>query len=93
MRLGYERDILKKVIILVAGLVTVLALSSGAFAASHYLITSSSQIKDGVISLSKLSPAARKALRGGSSLQGVAGVAGQKGDVGPTGPQRPRKMT
>ena len=86
-------NILKKVIILIAGLVAVLALTSGAFAASHYLITSPSQIKDGVISLSKLSPAARRALQGDSSLQGVAARQGQKGDTGPEGPQGPKGDT
>ena len=55
---------LKKGITLVGVLVAMLAITSGAFAAHHYLITSSSQIKDGVVSLADLSPAARQALQG-----------------------------
>ena len=55
---------MKKGITLIAVLVGVLAVTSGAFAANHYLITSSSQIKNGAISASDLSPAARKALQG-----------------------------
>jgi hypothetical protein len=67
--------------ILVAGaaaVVGVLAVSSGAVAAQHYIITSSSQIKDGSIALRDLTPAARKALKGHK---------GAKGDTGPRGPQ------
>ncbi len=83
---------MKKGITLIAGLVVVLAVTSGAFAAHQYLITSSSQIKNGVVSLSKLSPAARKALQGtrsapATSLNGLAGVQGPKGDPGATGAQ------
>ena len=55
---------MKKGITLIAVLAAVLAVTSGAFAANHYLISSSSQIKNGAISLSDLSPAARKALKG-----------------------------
>jgi hypothetical protein len=72
---------LKKGITLIAVLVGVLAITSGAFAANHYLITSSSQIKNGVISASDLSSAARKALKGQKGAQG------QKGDTGATGAQ------
>ena len=66
--------ILKKGITLIAALAVVLAITSGAFAANHYLITSSAQIKNGVISLSDLAPAARSALKG------------QQGAAGPQGP-------
>ncbi len=66
--------ILKKGITLIAALAAVLAITSGAFAANHYLITSSAQIKNGVISLSDLAPAARPALKG------------QQGAAGPQGP-------
>ena len=68
-----------------------LAVTSGAFAANHYLITSSSQIKDGVVSLFDLSPAARTALQGkqastvDAGLQKLAGAQGLKGDPGETG--------
>jgi Collagen triple helix repeat (20 copies) len=86
---------LKKGITLIAGLIAVLAITSGAIAANHYLITSSSQIKDGVIALSDLSPAARKALEGQqgttvASVQGLPGAQGPKGDTGATGPQGPK---
>lgn len=72
---------MKKGITLIVVLVGVLAITSGAFAANHYLITSSSQIKNGVISASDLSSAARKALKGQKGAQG------QKGDTGATGAQ------
>jgi hypothetical protein len=84
---------LKTGITLVAVLVGVLAVTSGAFAANHYLITSSSQIKNGAISLSDLSHNARKALRshqGGTGVAGPqrpAGAQGSKGDRGATGPK------
>ena len=68
---------MKKVISLIAVLFGVLAITSGAFAANHYVVTSSSQIKDGAVSLFDLTPAARKAL---------------KGKPGPTGP-RGRRVT
>jgi hypothetical protein len=79
---------LKKGITLVAVLVGVLAVTSGAFAAKQYLITSSSQIKDGTVKLSDLSPAARKALQGAQGIQGNSGqpgAQGPKGDAGPAG--------
>jgi Collagen triple helix repeat (20 copies) len=89
---------LKKGITLIAGLIAVLAITSGAVAANHYLITSSSQIKDGVIALSDLSPAARKALEGQqgttvASVQGLPGAQGPKGDAGANGPQGPKGDT
>jgi hypothetical protein len=72
---------LKKGITLVAVLVGVLAVTSGAFAAKQYLVTSSSQIKDGAVRLHDLSPGARKALHGAN---------GAKGDTGPAGAQGPK---
>ena len=89
---------MKKGITLIAGLVVVLAVTSGAFAAHQYLITSSSQIKNGVVSLSKLSPAARKALQGkqGSTVaSGLkrAGAQGPKGDTGAAGATGPTGAT
>ena len=85
---------MKKGITLIGVLVVVLAVSSGAFAAAnHYLITSSSQIKDGAVSASDLSSAARNALQGqkGSTgavgAHGQAGAQGSKGDAGPQGPK------
>ena len=82
---------MKKGITLVGVLVAMLAITSGAFAAHRYLITSSSQIKDGVVSLSDLSPAARQALQGqnrGTSAagpQGPVGATGARGAEGPAG--------
>ena len=73
---------MKKGITLIAVLVGVLAVTSGAFAAKRYLITSSSQIKAGAVSLSDLSPAARKALR---SVNGNSVAAGPQGNAGPAG--------
>jgi hypothetical protein len=78
---------LKKGITLIAVLVGVLAVTSGAFAAKRYLITSSSQIKAGAVSLSDLSPAARKALRGVNGNSVAAGPQGPQGTAGPQGPQ------
>jgi len=78
---------LKKGITLIAVLVGVLAVTSGAFAAKRYLITSSSQIKAGAVSLSDLSPAARKALRSVNGNGGAAGPQGPKGDAGSHGAQ------
>jgi collagen triple helix repeat protein len=78
---------LKKGITLIAALVAVLAVTSGAFAANHYLVTSSSQIKNGAISASDLSAAARKALQG---QNGPKGAQGPKGDTGATGAQGPK---
>jgi hypothetical protein len=76
---------LKKGITLIAVLVGVLAVTSGAFAANHYLITSSSQIKNGAISASDLSSAARKALQGQKGSTGAAGPQGHAGAQGPKG--------
>lgn len=72
---------MKKGIVAIAALFGVLAITSGAFAAQHYLITSSSQIKDGTVRLADLAPGARKALHGNL---------GAKGDLGPAGPQGPK---
>jgi Collagen triple helix repeat (20 copies) len=77
---------LKKGITLLGVLVVVLAVTSGAFAAAnHYLITSSSQIKNGVVSTADLSAAAHKALQGQRGDTGAAGPQGSKGDTGAVG--------
>lgn len=78
---------MKKAITLIAVLVGVLAVTSGAFAANHYLITSSSQIKNGVISASDLSSAARKALKGQKGSKGDTGAPGPQGPAGTQGPK------
>jgi len=93
---------MKKAITLIAALVAVLAVTSGAFAAKNYLITSSKQIKHGAISLSDLSRHAHKALQGKqgpkgdtgatgpAGPQGTKGATGATGSVGPQGPQGDR---
>ncbi len=82
---------MKKLTIAVALALVVAAASGSAFAAHKYLVTSSSQIKPGTISLANLSPAARKALlsstNGARGLQGPQGPAGVTGAQGPAGPQ------
>ena len=90
---------MKKAITLIAALVAVLAVTSGAFAAKQYMITSSKQIKHGAISLSDLSRHARKMLHGHAGpigpqgSKGDQGLQGPKGNTGPqgaTGPQGPK---
>jgi hypothetical protein len=76
---------LKLFITVVAALVAVLAIASGATAAGKYLITSSSQVKDGAISLADLSPAVRKAVQAKGSNVAVTSVAGPQGSNGDTG--------
>jgi hypothetical protein len=83
-------------ITVVAALVAVLAIASGATAAGKYLITSSSQVKDGAISLADLSPSVRKAVQAKSSnvgVQSVAGPQGAKGDTGAPGARGERGET
>ena len=92
--LGLMRGtILKKGITLIGVLVVMLAVTSGAFAAHRYLITSSSQIKDGAVSLSDLSPAARQALLGQKGATSAAGPQGPAGAAGARGPQGPAGAT
>jgi hypothetical protein len=81
---------LKKGITLVAVLVGVLAVTSGAFAAKQYFITSSSQIKDGAVKLHDLSSGARHALRGEKGAKGDPGAAGPQGLRGAAGQQGPQ---
>ena len=77
---------LKKAITVIAALVAVLAVTSGAFAAKQYLIVSSKQIKKGAISLSDLSRHAHQALKGST---GATGASGRDGLTGPQGLQGP----
>jgi hypothetical protein len=81
---------LKKGIAAIAALFGVLAITSGAFAAHHYLITSSSQIKDGIVSMSDLAPGARKALQSKQGESGAPGERGPAGAPGQTGAQGPK---
>ena len=78
---------MKKGITLIAALAVVLAITSGAFAANHYLITSSAQIKNGVVSLSDLAPSARSAMKVEKGEPGPAGAQGLKGETGADGPK------
>ena len=84
---------MKKALTVIAVLVPVLAVTSGAFAAKKYVVTSSNQIKNGVVKLHDLSPGARKALRGQNGAKGDAGPAGPKGDTGATGAQGPKGVS
>lgn len=84
---------MKKGITLIAVLVAVLAVTSGAFAAKSYLITSSSQITSGAVSLSDLSSSARKALKGQTGSKGATGATGLQGPQGATGAQGPQGVT
>ena len=87
---------MKKAVTVIAALVAVLAVTSGAFAAKQYMITSSKQIRHGAISLSDLSHHARMALHGKHGVTGPVGPAGHvgpqglKGDTGATGAQGPK---
>jgi hypothetical protein len=76
---------MKKAVTVIAALAAVLAVTSGAFAAKQYMITSSKQIKKGAISLSNLSDGARMALHGKAGATGPAGPSGQVGPQGPKG--------
>jgi len=76
---------LKKLTIAVALAFVVAAASGSAFAAHKYLVTSSSQIKPGTISLANLSPAARRALTGHTSTTGTSGPQGPAGKDGAPG--------
>jgi hypothetical protein len=80
---------LKKGIAAIAALFGVLAITSGAFAAQHYVISSSSQIKNGTVRIADLAPGAQKALHGDKGSKGDAGPAGPQGPKGNTGPQGP----
>jgi hypothetical protein len=63
----------------IATLALVFAMTGGAFAAGHYLITSTKQI----------SPKVLKALAGKSGVNGVPGAQGSQGPAGPAGPSGP----
>jgi hypothetical protein len=54
-----------------------LSLSGTALAASHYVITSSRQVKPGAIALRNISASARASLRGQQGPQGPQGAPGQ----------------
>jgi hypothetical protein len=67
---------------LAAAIAASLVTSAASLGAAHYLISSSSQIKPGVIQLKHLSKAARKALRGATGARGPRGSPGHQGPPG-----------
>jgi hypothetical protein len=71
----------------VATLALVFAMSGGAYAASHYIITSPKQIKPSVLSSlkGKSGAAGPAGPAGAAGPQGPAGSAGAKGETGTTG--------
>jgi hypothetical protein len=73
---------MKRTIIVLGAIALALALAGGALAGKRYLITSSSQVKNGSLSLKDLSNGTRKALKG---RRGPAGQQGPKGDTGDQG--------
>jgi hypothetical protein len=81
---------LKKGIAAIAALFGVLAITSGAFAAQHYVISSSSQIKNGTVRIADLAPGAQKALHGDKGAKGDAGSVGPQGPRGSAGAQGPQ---
>jgi hypothetical protein len=77
----------------VATLALVFAMSSGALAAKHYLLTSTKQVKPSVLkqlhlltSTRQIKPSVLKQLRGAKGPAGAAGSAGSRGETGPVGP-------
>ena len=72
-------------------LVAVLAVTSGAFAAQHYLITSSSQIKDGAVSDVRSLARRPQGAAAAEREQGHRGPAGTSWPSGPEGRHRRRR--
>lgn len=70
-------------------LVAVLAVTAGAYGAEKYVITSSSQIKDGAVGANDLSAGAKDSLQGDRGPRGAKGADGSAGANGPAGPQGP----
>jgi hypothetical protein len=71
------------------------AISGGAMAAGHYLITSTKQISPKVLKALKggVGPSGVAGVAGAAGAQGPAGSAGAKGETGATGPQGPKGET
>jgi hypothetical protein len=78
---------------IVATLALVFAMSGGAFAAQHYLITSTKQIKPSVLrslrTPSKPGPTGASGSSGGVGLTGPQGTTGATGATGAQGPAGP----
>ena len=71
------------------------AISGGAMAAGHYLVTSTKQISPKVLKALKgaAGPSGAAGAAGAAGPQGPAGPAGTKGETGATGPQGPTGPT
>jgi hypothetical protein len=69
-------------LVVAAAIAASLVASVAAVGASHYLISSSSQIRSGVIQVKHLSKAARKALHGATGARGPRGLTGRQGPPG-----------
>ena len=78
---------MNRTIIALGAIALALALAGGAWAGKHYMITSSSQVKNGSLSSKDLSKKARKSLKGNRGPKGAAGAQGPKGDAGAQGPK------
>jgi len=95
---------MKRTIIALGAIALALSLAGGAWAGKRYLITSSSQVKDGALSgadiknhsltARDISPSVLGAFVPPSQgSTGPAGPQGPKGDTGPAGPQGPKGLT
>ena len=76
---------MKRSVVLLGAFALVLAITTGAFAASTWTITTSSQIKPGSIGYGNLSSAAKKRLAGAKGSTGATGAPGATGATGPAG--------
>jgi Collagen triple helix repeat (20 copies) len=79
----------------VATLALVFAMSGGALAAGHYLLTSTSQVSPKVLKAlkgksGKTGPAGAPGAQGSQGAQGAQGAHGEAGAAGPAGPQGPQ---
>jgi len=92
---------MKRTIIALGAIALALALAGGALAGKRYLITSSSQVKDGALTGADIKNHSLQARDISPSVLGAfvppsqgstgpAGPQGPKGDTGPAGPQGPR---
>ena len=78
---------MNRTIIALGAIALALALAGGAWAGKHYMITSSSQVKNGSLVASDLSKGARKSLKGNRGPKGATGAQGPQGDTGAQGPK------
>jgi Collagen triple helix repeat (20 copies) len=79
----------------VATLALVFAMSGGALAAGHYLLTSTSQVSPKVLKAlkgqtGKTGSVGAQGAQGSQGVQGAQGAHGEPGAVGPAGPQGPQ---